>query len=811
MRLVLAVVVLLAAGTAAWAQSEQTDTLGRSTLEQTIAPAGDRAAGFTRLKAGPGEPYVTREELAKAQAGRETRRRSLLHFAQLTDFQLSDEESPARVEFLDPQPEQNNPFSSAHRPQEAVVAHMTEMSIRQVNAFAAGSPVPQGDGTRAPLGFAITTGDSADNQQRNEVEAVVRLLDGGTVDPNGGSPDPAHYTGVCASVPVERTPVYTGVQDPTDGFTGGTFYDPNEPRGRYMGWPAFPGLLDRAQQPFQATGLAVPSYVTFGNHDGLVQGNQAANDGFDAFVRGCIKPTSSQPNGPFTTTPDQALALLQKSQAKLVPPDPRRGFVSKPEYRRLHAGGRDAHGFAFVDPAEAAASRGAASYYAWSPKPGFRFIAIDTVSEGGIAGPSANGNLDDPQFRWITRTLEAARAAGEMVVLFGHHPPGSMTSPIADEQAGQCSDPANPRPGCDLDPRSSQPIHDGDDFRALLRRFPNVIALVSGHTHDNRAAPSSGGRFWEIETAAELDFPHQNRLLEVMDNGDGTLSIFGTVLDHAGPIASPPSGTNAAGLGVPDLASIGRTVGFNDPQTSPASGDRGVGGLGARKDRNVELLIADPRPELARERAAVRAAARCQATRRMSGLRVVPRRGGGLTLSARGARRIDVFQHSAGGRVLGERLVARFTRPTRWSGRANRRGRAVRDGVLSVRFSNGRESRRFALLRRGGRFVVRPAHDAQRPCSLLKQVKVERPAFGGARNRAVGIAVRTSADTTVTVRVTRGSRVVRTFRARPVPAGRLVRFRFDAEGRRRGEYRVRVTAAGPGGLTDAVTVATRRV
>ena len=34
----------------------------------------------------------------------------------------------------------------------------------------------------------------------------------------------------------------------------------------------------------------------------------------------------------------------------------------------------------------------------------------------------------------------------------------------------------------------------------------------------------SGG-FWMIKTAAEADWPSQSRLLEVMDNQDGTLSI----------------------------------------------------------------------------------------------------------------------------------------------------------------------------------------------------------------------------------------------------------------------------------------------
>ena len=51
------------------------------------------------------------------------------------------------------------------------------------------------------------------------------------------------------------------------------------------------------------------------------------------------------------------------------------------------------------------ASNGSASYYAWDPPeaPGFRFISIDTLSEGGVVEQSSNGNIDDPQFQWLQR------------------------------------------------------------------------------------------------------------------------------------------------------------------------------------------------------------------------------------------------------------------------------------------------------------------------------------------------------------------------------------------------------------------------
>jgi len=73
-----------------------------------------------------------------------------------------------------------------------------------------------------------------------------------------------------------------------------------------------------------------------------------------------------------------------------------------------------------------------------------------------------------------------------------------------------------------------------------------------------------------------------------MDNRDGTLLLFGTLLDFAAPISHPRSG-NASAFGARTLASIARTLTYNDPQQGPD------GSEGTRADRNVELLLRDPR------------------------------------------------------------------------------------------------------------------------------------------------------------------------------------------------------------------------
>jgi hypothetical protein len=71
-----------------------------STLERTYVDRG----GSGVLVAGPGEP-------------------PLATFAQLTDAHVTDEESPARVEWLD---RLGPPFASAFRPQEALTGQVLE-------------------------------------------------------------------------------------------------------------------------------------------------------------------------------------------------------------------------------------------------------------------------------------------------------------------------------------------------------------------------------------------------------------------------------------------------------------------------------------------------------------------------------------------------------------------------------------------------------------------------------------------------------------------------------------------------------------
>jgi metallophosphoesterase (TIGR03767 family) len=603
--------LLLAASPAALA-----DPAGRTTLDETIRVQGGYGTGqggYHPLLRGPGERRLVRQDLARAKRDRVQRRRSMTFFGQFTDPQVVDEMSPARVELLDPAA---GAVSASWRPQEALGMHVFDEQVRNMNANRT-SAVRQGNGRRARLGFAITTGDLPDNSQRNETRWFVSILDGGRVDPFSGQPITAsNPCSGAAEADVARMNAdvanrrYTGVQDygdypsaPADRYAG--FWDPERAApvgGPYQAFPRYPDLLDRAQQPFTAQGLKVPWYSSRGNHDGLVQGNAPASAAlFRAIVTGCLKVFPSQTFDPASVqglsgtevfarigNPDFIASLL--GGAGQTPPDPERAFVSKPEYKQLQGSADRQHGFGWVDPGEVRASDGTAMYYSYAPRKGVRFISLDTVAEGG----GAEGNLDDPQYRWLVRELRQATRRDELVVVYAHHTLGTMVNPTPDENAG-CTDPN--AAGCDGDPRRSTPMHLGltgpRNLHDLLAANRHVIAFVNGHTHHNDVRPwrARRGGFWEVNTAAHVDFPQQARQIEIMDNRDGTLSIFGTILDQGSPIAPPAPGP-AGSFTDRQLGSLARTLAANDPQTRDVTGG---GGPGQPKDRNVELLIRDPR------------------------------------------------------------------------------------------------------------------------------------------------------------------------------------------------------------------------
>src|SRR3990172_184259 len=460
-----------------------------TTLDETIVLG---AGGG--LRPGPGEPHQVRTELAQAQVDREKRRRSLVVFHHFGDTQILDEESPLRGEWQDSCP---TPLSTAaFRPQESLTLQVTASLVRQANRIDR-SPV-----TERAVDFALHTGNAADNAQYNELRWFIDLMDGRQVAPDTGGPG---YDGVQSESPDQR----------------------------------YPDLLSLAQIPFMPQGIRYPWYTTLGNRDVLVQGNFPPDDASRQIALGGEKIIDLSParkeevceDPSILLDPERTQDILsdEDTEGRDVTPDENRRLLTRADWTQemfnsSERPGPRGHGLTQRNLDEGIA------YYVIEHGP-VSFIVLDTVNPAGFAA----GSLEAAQLAWLEGEIKArsrrsydvegklveADVEDRLIVVVSHHPLERLNNPLPDPSG---------------DERAQGPA-----LKELLYRFPNVVTHVAGGSPANSITPRPdpqrrGGGYWEVNTTSPVGYPMQARLLEVVDNGDGTISLFSAVYDIEAPV-----------------------------------------------------------------------------------------------------------------------------------------------------------------------------------------------------------------------------------------------------------------------------------
>ena len=368
------------------------------------------------------------------------------------------------------------------------------------------------------------TGDQADNMQRNEILWTRALLEGGAARPQQRQPR-TRPTGTRsrtrAARPTRRPrptsprrAKYTGVQDYDDYDEGPNpyFYDPDDrrrPRGR--DWPDLP-------RPDGPRAAAVhrrrPGRAEL-RHERQPRRARAGQRGRQRRLRGhrarAASRRSARPTSYTGPRPDRAAVAVLGLHAGAARPAaavrrqaPDQGGATRPTARATP-----------TDTGSWTRTRTPTRTSPPATTPGTRPRRRASASSRSTRSPRAassssprTGTSTTLSSSGSSASCSSPRRDDKLIVVFGHHPVRSLNSNAPDEAAGPCTGVTHTHgdvpehdhnPGCDIDPRTSAPIHFGEPSQRppgttdetlsqLLTRFPHVIAYVAGHTHENRIA-----------------------------------------------------------------------------------------------------------------------------------------------------------------------------------------------------------------------------------------------------------------------------------------------------------------------------------
>ncbi len=310
-----------------------------------------------------------------------------------------------------------------------------------------------------------------------------------------------------------------------------------------------PGESNDPQDVFEAEGLqGIPWIVALGNHDQLILGNWEISEDRIATTKSGDASGGTRDGETFEIVSGDIVA--DENRMALPHQDMIRMFAEDPA-------AMEGHGFTQENVAE---NRG---YYVYEPNGNaiVRFIVLDSAyrpygydsSSLTFVSPVIDREQHDD---FLVPELERAKTDRKFVIVSMHH--GSWK--LQDD-------------GYPEDYITTETLVN------TLSAYPNVLIHCIGHSHENtlalHAAEDDESGYFEIQASSLIDWPQQFRFFELVDNGNGTLSVYTVVVDHQNEFGS--------------MSEISRAYSLIDVQTG-----WGEGGSGVSEQRNVEMIFTIP-------------------------------------------------------------------------------------------------------------------------------------------------------------------------------------------------------------------------
>jgi len=450
---------------------------------------------------------------------------TLLSFFSISDYHITDKESPAQVIYYGYQ----GGILASNAEYSAVMLSTTQVldaAIQTINALH----------QKDSFDFGISLGDVANYTQFNEVRWFINVLDGKMITPSSG----AHR-----------------------GAKTIDYQKPFQAAGldKSIGWYQAVGNHDQ----FWAGGLRPNSYIrktlvgskvlNFGELPPNEPGGLSERGFYMGVINGATEYGDVIDAGPvdyFSTPPTVAA-------------DPRRRSLTIRDWMGEFSNTTSTpvgHGFR-----KKVIDTGTACYHFY-PKADLpiKVIVLDDTDKAG----SPNGALDYERYDWLVNELDEGESAGELMIICAHVP----IQPYAH------SNPNNLTPYPRMTTFAKYSLISEQTLLNKLHTYKNLILWIAGHEHRNTITPQPASNgdpeygFWEVETPSLRDLPQQFRRIDIVRNSDNNISIFALDVDPA--VVPLQDGTSPPALKSRSYAiaaqQIFQTAVAQGPNMDPVSG-----------------------------------------------------------------------------------------------------------------------------------------------------------------------------------------------------------------------------------------------